>query len=1273
MDLDEENVTTKIENLRSRQQYLQWLLLNQNHPDNGSRLEQLSVDDNDALSSLRQQRDMLRDMLSQQEKVRALQGRQVALLAMERERQEHALAEQLPAACANTAQPSCEAADIDDSEEEKECDGNIKDPLNESAVSKELVQLRRRLDCLRSLHGNTEMACLTDSDVLSMSVVDDGDDRRVQLGNNMLKDKLLHMQFKKEALDQLVGDLQHNPSAKGSTSRDEDQLNDTDAHKYLQRLKGIRNRLSSIRNLMTYYQCANKFIHGEISDRTHDDEAEAIVPSAIESNSFRRVQQRLLEYGSNGADSMVNGGTGETAADSSSSSVGLGWSSTAAVVNDPEITARWSKLLSAKRELSRLQNMLTALNGDLSDNGGLDMSAASEQKQSSASSLLPAAAMSELQRKETYEMALAQQQHELRQLMIERENLHTIQDHLKNLHHLAGQDNDSVSSRGIKLSATSAANYSDGDTERDSGVRQRDTVTFQEPIATFVANEEVYDKMRHERLMREELLAKKRTINNMLLKDCGAAGLRRNEGRLVGSTDKQSFLNYCSDVNGGLLGTPSQDLATAATWADSSISNFEEDLNVTTAAPAEEEEEEQVAASTKGAAAVCHSRNFIPLRDDEVDTLNAAILQQNQLVQQLAAPQMMVTMQQCCQMLAQQQMTLSQLQIQVATIEGALTANGGSAATIIPNASRVLCNAGQQTDSFQSVGVVGLQPEPLSVESSAEEPTDSVDEQPLIESVSFETLRETIYSEVASFISQNERRPRYLIELFRELQLLSTDRLRQRALYTLQELINEHLSAHLETGSPYAPQPPWLRMRPRDCDDTAIVGKGCELDGEQTPSESLVTSSEFGDDNKVAGVRKSSEKLFEAMLRRTNCKKSYRSATGLSKNWQSRSSATAASSVAVQQSSWQELQRAAKIRDEDLVFRPLTTTSSSTESLELSSSLSHDTADGPFADSFLGSTAIHLDKAMQYLRDLETQQQQQQQQAEQYYGNSNSAATMEQEAQSGSSSRDSSTSVSDMSSSIPRINTRLLDEEIKAVIHFIIPLLKQRSSETCTPQLLMWVRDVTLCRIGNFTTRTPLAADNEYSERLEFDRFFMKQLTSLISDSLARFDSLRLQDCMEDMLVELSELLFNEMAFFKLINDLDTHRVVEDLQQLIMDETSIACVADYSQKNESDGGSSCSVINSVRKEDSGRCNGGDDKVNRMHLNVRTMQSEGQDSNDDIDNIDHDLDKVSSACAHVASLPFWRTRGSREPGINMLIFHAEFIGGPMLVGAIRDEI
>lgn len=58
----------------------------------------------------------------------------------------------------------------------------------------------------------------------------------------------------------------------------------------------------------------------------------------------------------------------------------------------------------------------------------------------------------------------------------------------------------------------------------------------------------------------------------------------------------------------------------------------------------------------------------------------------------------------------------------------------------------------------------------------------------------FEALREAIYAEVATLISQNEARPHFLIELFRSLQLLSTDFLRQRALIAINDLLRHYLT-----------------------------------------------------------------------------------------------------------------------------------------------------------------------------------------------------------------------------------------------------------------------------------------------------------------------------------------------------------------------------------------------------------------------------------------------------------------------------------------------
>lgn len=42
-------------------------------------------------------------------------------------------------------------------------------------------------------------------------------------------------------------------------------------------------------------------------------------------------------------------------------------------------------------------------------------------------------------------------------------------------------------------------------------------------------------------------------------------------------------------------------------------------------------------------------------------------------------------------------------------------------------------------------------------------------------------------------------------------------------------------------------------------------------------------------------------------------------------------------------------------------------------------------------------------------------------------------------------------------------------------------------------------------------------------------------------DSLEKFSSKKLKDCGEDLLVEISEVLFNELAFFRLMQDLDNN------------------------------------------------------------------------------------------------------------------------------------
>lgn len=58
----------------------------------------------------------------------------------------------------------------------------------------------------------------------------------------------------------------------------------------------------------------------------------------------------------------------------------------------------------------------------------------------------------------------------------------------------------------------------------------------------------------------------------------------------------------------------------------------------------------------------------------------------------------------------------------------------------------------------------------------------------------FESLRELIYSEVASLISQNEMQPHYLVELFRRLQLVRTDYQRRQVMATVEHVVADYLT-----------------------------------------------------------------------------------------------------------------------------------------------------------------------------------------------------------------------------------------------------------------------------------------------------------------------------------------------------------------------------------------------------------------------------------------------------------------------------------------------
>lgn len=320
----------------------------------------------------------------------------------------------------------------------------------------------------------------------------------------------------------------------------------------------------------------------------------------------------------------------------------------------------------------------------------------------------------------------------------------------------------------------------------------------------------------------------------------------------------------------------------------------------------------------------------------------------------------------------------------------------------------------------------------------------------------FEALRDTIYSEVATLISQNESRPHFLIELFHELQLLNTDYLRQRALYALQDIVSTHISENHEKEGENV--------------KSANSGTWIASNSELTPSESLATT----DDETF-------EKNFERETHKINEQNDADNASVLS-------------------------------------------VSSNFE---------------PFATDDLGNTVIHLDQALARMREYERMKNEAESNTnvrctckiiEDDSGAAAVTAVNDLEETPIIENNNSQQPVSEISAvPCPRIDTQQLDRQIKAIMKEVIPFLKEHMDEVCSPQLLTSVR------------RMVLTLTQQNDESKEFVKFFHKQLGSILQDSLAKFAGRKLKDCGEDLLVEISEVLFNELAFFKLMQDLDNN------------------------------------------------------------------------------------------------------------------------------------
>ncbi|XP_056010025.1 pericentriolar material 1 protein-like isoform X3 [Ostrea edulis] len=334
----------------------------------------------------------------------------------------------------------------------------------------------------------------------------------------------------------------------------------------------------------------------------------------------------------------------------------------------------------------------------------------------------------------------------------------------------------------------------------------------------------------------------------------------------------------------------------------------------------------------------------------------------------------------------------------------------------------------------------------------------------------FETLRESIYSEVATLISQNENRPHFLIELFRELQVLTTDYLRQRVLYSIRDIVSKHLTEQASANNSVleAPPPAWMNA-------TSLYNYTAS---ELTPSESLMTD----EDEDIEQVRARNVPTFR---------------TGQS-----------------------ALARGQSIQNNPFDYE---------ENADNDSSLSTPSNsywDSPFAQDSLGDTVIHLDKALKRMKEYDKKiaegeakaraLTQQRELREQAFGG---------EEPTSSSAVDQGSESSFSSMSYPKIDTQQLDQQIKGIMKEVIPVIKENMDSVCSTQLLAYIKRLVLS----------LARQGEATQ---YSRFFSSQMSSTLQDTLAKYEGRKMRQCGEDLLVDMSEALFNELAFFKLMEGL---------------------------------------------------------------------------------------------------------------------------------------
>jgi len=130
-----------------------------------------------------------------------------------------------------------------------------------------------------------------------------------------------------------------------------------------------------------------------------------------------------------------------------------------------------------------------------------------------------------------------------------------------------------------------------------------------------------------------------------------------------------------------------------------------------------------------------------------------------------------------------------------------------------------------------------------------------------------------------------------------------------------------------------------------------------------------------------------------------------------------------------------------------------------------------------------------------------------------------------------------------------RVDVTSLETHVEAIIDDILPFLKQNLNTKINSQFLSYLRKLVVTLAVSKATlgmNIDVQEEDNDDDNTSIDgppvarsaQFLRRQLTSILDDALNKYLDQMLTNCMEDMVTDISETIFNEMAFYRLMNSL---------------------------------------------------------------------------------------------------------------------------------------